>query len=60
MFDNTKIKALVPEFNPKVKFEDGVKEITDWYKNNPKWQISDEKKDKTIELIIAKYERIYS
>lgn len=34
IFDNSKIKSFVPEFNPQVKFRDGAKEIIKWYKEN--------------------------
>jgi len=34
IFDNTKIRKYVPDFNPKVKLKDGAKEIIKWYKDN--------------------------
>ena len=57
IFDNSKIKSLVPEFNAKIKFEDGVKEIISWYMNNPSWQKFDQKNDEIIDLILEKYNR---
>jgi hypothetical protein len=33
IFDNSKIKAAVPEFNCKIQFSEGVKEVANWYKN---------------------------
>jgi len=33
IFDNTKIKKLVPEFNPQISFSEGAKEIVEWYGN---------------------------
>jgi nucleoside-diphosphate-sugar epimerase len=56
IFDNTKIKTLVPEFNPVIKFEEGVKGIISWYKNNPTWQKVDNKIDGLIDKIIREYE----
>ncbi len=32
IFDNTKIRKFVPEFNPEIKFKEGAKEIIAWYK----------------------------
>jgi len=34
IFDNSKIKKLIPEFDCKIPFSQGVKEIIAWYKNN--------------------------
>lgn len=34
IFDNSKIRKFVPEFNPQVKFKDGAKEIVNWFKKN--------------------------
>lgn len=57
IFDNSKIKKLVPEFNCKIPFSEGVKEIIAWYKNNPDWQIVNEEINKSVNEIIAAYER---
>ena len=57
IFDNSKIKKLVLEFQCKIPFSEGVKEIIAWYKNNPDWQVVNEEINKSIEEIIAAYER---
>jgi len=57
IFDNSKIKKLVPEFQCKIPFSTGVKEIISWYKNNPYWQIVKEEINKSVDEIIAAYER---
>jgi nucleoside-diphosphate-sugar epimerase len=31
IFDNSKIRKFVPEFNPKIPFREGAKEIIDWF-----------------------------
>lgn len=59
IFDNTKIKSLVPEFVCKVPFSEGVKEIVRWYKNHKDWQVVDEKVNAKIEEIITNYERFF-
>jgi len=33
IFDNSKIKAFVPDFNPDIPFSKGVEEIIEWYSN---------------------------
>jgi nucleoside-diphosphate-sugar epimerase len=57
IFDNSKIKKLVPEFDYKIPFSQGVKEIIAWYKNNKDWQVVDEDINKNIDEIIGAYER---
>lgn len=57
IFDNSKIKKLVPGFNCKLPFSQGVKEIVAWYKNNKEWQIVDEEINTNIDKIIAAYEK---
>lgn len=34
IFDNSKIRKFVPDFNPKISFYQGVKEIVKWYQEN--------------------------
>ena len=34
IFDNSKIRRFVPEFQPKVKFQEGAKEVIKWYLEN--------------------------
>ena len=57
IFDNSKIKKLVPEFQCKVPFLEGVKDIIAWYKNNPDWQIVNEEINKSVDEIISAYEK---
>jgi len=55
IFDNTKIKMLVPEFGAKISFDQGVKEIVSWYNENPERQVVDEKVNSIIDRIISDY-----
>jgi len=57
IFDNSKIKKLVPEFSCKIPFSKGVKEIILWYKNNPDWQVVKDEINKSVDEIIGAYER---
>lgn len=57
IFDNSKIKKLVPEFSCKIPFSEGAKEIISWYKNNKDWQVVDEKVNDKIDEIIEAYEK---
>ena len=54
IFDNSKIKKLVPEFDPQISFHDGVKEIVDWY-NKPENQIVDDAFNAITEQMIYDY-----
>ena len=48
IFDNSKIKGLVPEFQATIKFAEGVKEIIRWYQENPDWQVVNPETDRMI------------
>ena len=52
IFDNSKIKMLVPEFNPRIKFKEGAKEIVAWYKENTMQQPPDEGINRLMDRII--------
>ncbi|MDT0196866.1 NAD-dependent epimerase/dehydratase family protein [Arthrobacter sp. AB6] len=41
VFDNTKIKSLVPGYCATIPFSDGAREIVDWYDANPGLQLVD-------------------
>ena len=34
IFDNSKIRKFVPDFNPQIKFREGAKEVIKWYREN--------------------------
>lgn len=49
IFDNSKLKAIVPDFKCSVPFREGAKEIVKWYNDNPDKQIVDKKFDKLMD-----------
>ncbi|HYQ58279.1 MAG TPA: SDR family oxidoreductase [Draconibacterium sp.] len=57
IFDNSKIKNLVPDFEGKIPFSEGVKEIVSWYENNKDWQVVDDAANAEIDSIIQAYEK---
>ena len=57
IFDNSKIKKLVPEFNCKIPFSEGVKDIISWYKEKKEWQVVNKEIDARIDEIILAYEK---
>lgn len=60
IFDNSKIKNLVPEFKQTISFKEGVKEIISWYENHKEFQTVNPEIDKTIDNIVENFSRIYS
>jgi nucleoside-diphosphate-sugar epimerase len=55
IFDNSKVKALVPEFVCTTPYTTGVRDIIDWYDANPDQQIIDHDLDATFDHLIAAY-----
>jgi len=58
IFDNTKIKTIVPDYAATIPFINGAKEIISWYDSNPSHQVVNEEMDQLIDKIIAAYESI--
>lgn len=56
IFDNSKIRKFVPEFNPQVKFKDGAKEIVKWFKENAANIEEDKAINDFMEKSIANFE----
>lgn len=56
VFDNSKIKSIVPEFKAVIPFEEGASEVIDWYESNPDQQIIDHELDNLLDRIINDYE----
>lgn len=55
VFDNTKIKRMVPEFKAVIPFHQGAKEIMAWYDADPRRQVVDEGINKEMDQIITAY-----
>ncbi len=58
VFDNTKIKRLVPEYVATIPFHQGAAEIVAWYDNHPEAQHVDERFDRLMDTMIAAYEAV--
>jgi nucleoside-diphosphate-sugar epimerase len=59
IFDNSKIKRLVPGFRCTTPFARGAEEIMAWYDEDPTRQKVDEHVDQMMDTLIAKYESIW-
>ena len=55
IFDNSKLKRLVPDFAASIPFVRGAEEIMAWYDADPARQVIDERMDQTIDAILADY-----
>jgi len=55
IFDNTKIKRLVPDFVCKIPFARGAEEILAWYDADPARQSVDPEFDSLVDRILARY-----
>lgn len=53
IFDNSKIKRLVPEFRATIPYARGVREVLAWYDADPARQVVDEGLDRLMDEIIA-------
>jgi nucleoside-diphosphate-sugar epimerase len=52
VFDNNKIRQLVPEFRPEIPFAQGAKEIIAWYDEDTRRQVVDEQNDLVQDRLI--------
>lgn len=59
IFDNSKIKRLVPDFQCTIPFSRGIEEIIAWHDAHISRQIVDEKLDQLMDKIIADWERAF-
>ena len=59
IFDNTKIKRVVPEFNATIPFVRGAKEMISWYDADPKRQTVDPQLNSLMDRIIEAQEAAY-
>jgi nucleoside-diphosphate-sugar epimerase len=55
VFDNTKVKSIVPGFTATIPFHRGAREIVDWFDEDPARQIVDERLDKVMDDLVARY-----
>lgn len=59
IFDNSKIRRLVPEFQPRIPFWQGAKEIIAWYDADPARQVVNPATDAMHDRILAAMESAF-
>lgn len=57
IFDNTKIKRFVPEFQANIRFKDGIKETVSWFESEKERMILDPTENELMDSIIRSYTR---
>ncbi|HEU5015465.1 MAG TPA: hypothetical protein VFT66_23290, partial [Roseiflexaceae bacterium] len=55
VFDNTKIKRLVPDYVASIPFHQGAAEIVAWYESHPDAQQVDAERNRLIDTLIDDY-----
>jgi nucleoside-diphosphate-sugar epimerase len=60
IFDNSKIKRVVPEYVAAIPFAQGIKEVMAWYDEDPARQTINTEFDERIDKIIQAYESAWT
>ena len=53
IFDNAKVRGLVPGWRSVIPFEQGAREIADWYRADPARQVTDARLDAVMDRLAA-------
>jgi nucleoside-diphosphate-sugar epimerase len=55
IFDNTKIKRLVPDFVASIPYATGVREVVNWFDADPSRQVVEDRINDTIDELVAQW-----
>jgi len=55
VFDNSKVRRLVPDFICTTSFAEGAREMMEWFDAHPERKVVDAAKDRTIDWLIERY-----
>ncbi len=55
IFDNSKIKSVVPDFKATIPFSEGIRRTLDWFHADPSRQIIRQETNEWIDSVIARY-----
>lgn len=56
IFDNSKIKTLVPDYNATIPFSDGIRETLNWFEEKPERMVINPETNAMMDKVIAAYE----
>jgi nucleoside-diphosphate-sugar epimerase len=54
IFDNSKLRSVVPDYQPTITFEQGAREIIGWYDEDPSRQQVDPRIDAAMDELVAR------
>jgi hypothetical protein len=55
IFDNSKVKSVVPEYVATVPFSTGAREIVDWYDEDPSRRTVDAGIDRALDELVERF-----
>jgi nucleoside-diphosphate-sugar epimerase len=55
VFDNAKIRNLVPDFTGFIPFEEGARQIVEWYDAHPEHKVVDERMNALMDKLVQAY-----
>jgi hypothetical protein len=55
VFDNTKLRSVVPDFVATIPFAQGAREIVAWYDEDPARQEPDARLDAVMDTLVERY-----
>ena len=55
VFDNTKLRSIVPDFCAAIPFEQGAREIVEWHDAEPARKAVDARMDALMDALVARY-----
>jgi nucleoside-diphosphate-sugar epimerase len=55
LFDNSKIRSIVPEFDPKVHFAEGIRRSLAWFNAHPDHKLPDSAMNEDMDAVLAKW-----
>ncbi len=55
VFDNSKLRSIVPEFHARIPFEQGARQILAWFDDDPARQRIDQRIDSDMDTLVQRY-----
>ncbi|WP_149205252.1 SDR family oxidoreductase [Actinotalea subterranea] len=55
VFDNSKVRRVVPSFRPTITFEQGAREIVDWFDADPARKVVDTRMDALMDRLVERF-----
>jgi nucleoside-diphosphate-sugar epimerase len=56
VFDNSKVRSLVPWYHPRTPYRHGVREVIAWYEAHPEEQVVDERLDALMDELAERWQ----